>query len=438
MGHSKLQHFFWLLAGSEISILRECPNEYNRHANIGMMILITSVFAFFTAYVAGITFVNGNPLGVILFATVWSLLVFSIDRSMVNSIKRDPNATTQPFWSFFIPRLILAIILAFFMSIPLDHIVFPEAIERQMRINVHKDWLNRQEELNRGYDVSERESDLKTIAVEIKGIEDELKSDCPLPDYKSSIKSYNDCAIAIPPLRADVENKKAAASRYYGRLPTSRTGARIIDATYLALRRARDDVQRSLRDRVKECNTYHDEAKRIDSAWRASKQTELGERSSLHTKSETKLNTDKDNIRDDAETFKNELAGMIGFDTKFTTLFLIPNWGVQVLKWAIFLALLVIEILPTYLKLKTPVGQYDRRMQEREDIMINDITARVSSEKDITKQTEVHRMASEIELNKTIINKIGAIELRLAQELLDEWEQKARTQSKKNVADANL
>ena len=68
---------------------------------------------------------------------------------MVNSIKKDPDTSTQPFWSFFIPRLILATILAFFMSIPLDHIVFPEAIERQMKVNVHNDWLRRQDELTR-------------------------------------------------------------------------------------------------------------------------------------------------------------------------------------------------------------------------------------------------------------------------------------------------
>ena len=41
MKYSKVQYFFWLISGSEISVLRECENEYNRHANIGMMILIT-------------------------------------------------------------------------------------------------------------------------------------------------------------------------------------------------------------------------------------------------------------------------------------------------------------------------------------------------------------------------------------------------------------
>src|ERR1700749_98342 len=154
MKYSKLQYFFWLISGSEISVLQECENEYNRHANIGMMIIITSVFGFFTAYIAGTTFASRSRWGVLGFATIWALLVFAIDRSMVNSIKKDPDAPAQPFGSFFIPRLILATILAFFMSIPLDHIIFPEAIERQMKLNVHNDWLRRQEELTGGFNIA--------------------------------------------------------------------------------------------------------------------------------------------------------------------------------------------------------------------------------------------------------------------------------------------
>jgi hypothetical protein len=124
---------------------------------------------------------------------------------------------------------------------------------------------------------------------------------------------------------------------------------------------------------------------------------------------------------------------MTGFDTKFTTLFLMPNWGVQVLKWAIFLALLVIEILPTYLKLKTPVGQYDMKMHEREVMTKNDIKARVNSEEQIANQTEAHRVTAEVELNKTVIDRVADIELRLAEEMLEDWEQIARAQAQRNV-----
>ena len=85
--YSKIQYFLWLVAGSEISVLKKCPNDYNRHANIGLMIIITSLFAGITAFVAGTTFEKENTTGVVIFALVWAFLIFSLDRSMVNSIK---------------------------------------------------------------------------------------------------------------------------------------------------------------------------------------------------------------------------------------------------------------------------------------------------------------------------------------------------------------
>jgi hypothetical protein len=128
---------------------------------------------------------------------------------------------------------------------------------------------------------------------------------------------------------------------------------------------------------------------------------------------------------------------MTGFDTKFTTLFLMPSWGVQVLKWAIFFALLVIEILPTYLKLKTPVGQYDRRMQEREDMVKNSVVARVSAEQEIVRKSEEHRTNKEVELNKAVIDRVAAIELKLAEEMLAEWEKAARVESRRTFSEVS-
>lgn len=433
MKYSRVHYFFWLISGSEISVLKECENEYNRHANIGMMIVITSVFGFFTACVAGTTFASGNTWAVLGFAAIWALLVFAIDRSMVNSIKKDPEATAQPFWSFFLPRLLLATILAFFMSIPLDHIVFPEAIERQMKLNIHNDWLRRQKELTEGLNVVGTDAALKAVETELTGLRGELDSECPLPSYSEAKQSYDECSQKLPPLRADYENKKRAAADYFNQLPLSSHGKRIINQTYAALRGARNEAEAALSRQTKECEGYRNEARHIDSEWRTAKQQEINERDSQRSQTQNRLNSDQETVRTDSNTFKAELEGMKGFDTKFTTLFLMPNWGVQVLKWAIFLALLVIEILPTYLKLKTPVGQYDMKMHEREVMTKNDIKARVLSEEAIVNQTEAHRVAAEVTLNKAVIDRIADIELRLAEEMLNDWEQVARAEAQRNV-----
>ncbi len=437
MKYSRFQYFFWLISGSEISVLRECENEYNRHANIGMMILITAMFAFFTAYVAGATFASGNAWAVLGFATVWALLIFAIDRSMVNSIKKDPDAAKQPFWSYFFPRLLLATILAFFMSIPLDHIVFPEAIERQMKLNVHQDWLRRQEELTRGFNVAGTNTSLTNMDTELGGLRAGLNSDCPLPNYRDAMQNLNQCTPTLDQLQSDYEKKKTAAANYFNRLPLTPRGKRIVDQTYQALWRQRNDAKAAVDQQKRTCDGYRDEAHQIDSDWRAAKQKEIDDKASQRSKTQDKLTKDQETVRTESDTFREELAAMKGFDTKFTTLFLMPSWGVQVLKWAIFMALLVIEILPTYLKLKTPIGQYDMKMHEREEITGNEIKARVASERDITTQTEAHRVSAEVALNNAVIDRIAEIELRLAEEMLDEWEEIARAEAQRNVRESN-
>jgi hypothetical protein len=434
--YSKFQYFFWLISGSEISSLKDCPEDYNRHANIGMMILITSIFAFGTAFIAGMTFANSNPFGVFLFAIMWGILIFALDRSMVNSIKRDPEATVQPFWSYFIPRFILAFILAFFMSVPLDHIVFPEAIERQMKINVHDDWLKRQNELNQGYNVADQEKDVAKMESDLAKIDSTLKSDCPLPEYKQAQNDYNNSLPKIPPLKTSYDNKVKERKEYYHQLQIKADSINPpIDGTWLALNEDCKNANASFKSQQAETETYKQEAKRIEKEWRENLQKKYDSKDSLHTASDAKLKVDKDSVETNASDFKKDLQDMTGFDTKFTTLFLMPNWGVQILKWAIFLALLVIEILPTYLKLRTPIGEYDVEISKKERAHSSRARHFVTKEDEIAEESERYRKEKELKLNKAVVDKIAEIELRLANESLDDWEKEAMTQIKTNGAD---
>ncbi len=438
MKYSKLQYFLWLISGSEISVLEKCPNEYNRHANIGLMILVTTLFAAFTSFVAGYTFAPDNLIGVALFSLSWALLIFAIDRSMVNSIKRDPNVTEIPFWQYFVPRLILAFILAFFMSIPLDHIVFHEKIERQMIENNNNDWLKQQDDLNKGFDIVRRDSNIVSLSKKVDALNEKLESGCPLPNYKQAVSDYNYCNPKIKPLEIAYYNKIKERKAYYRQLQLNQnTQNPNTDSRWRALNEEGKTAYRIWQSQKTECEGYNNEAKRIDSIWHAGLTAEISRKDSLYQKQDALLKADQDSVVIKSANFKSEIDRLKGFDTQFTTLFLMPNWGVQILKWLIFLALLVIEILPTYLKLKTPIGQYDRRMQEREDITALEIEKNLDAEKEIREKTESHRVAVETKLNNTIYDKISEIELKLAEETLTEWEKKARINRDTNVDRAN-
>jgi len=438
MKYSRIQFFFWLISGSEISALKNCPNEYNRHANIGMMILITSSFAFFTAFIAGGTFVEKNVLGVTFFAFIWAILIFAIDRSMVNSIKKDPKIAFMSFWPFFIPRLILAFILAFFMSIPLDHIVFAQRIDRQMKENNKNDWLKQQTDLNMGYHTDLRESEVKTYDKEKKEIEKELLSDCPRQDYKAKVSEYK---LLRNQAAANESEYNQALNLVNSMIAKREREQDTIKPRYLpediVLFQKRNRAKAEWLSKLSECKSAKSAAEKIDKDWREGKEKDFNKKDSLSNKGLTKLNLDKDTIAKNVAKFKSEIESQNGFDTRFVTLFLMPNWGVQILKWAIFLALLVIEILPTYLKLKTPIGQYDWEVYKRDKIMANDVEQKILFENEISKGTESYRMTKEIDLNEKIITKVAEIELNLANETLNEWEKQARDSMKSNVSSAN-
>lgn len=406
--YSGLQYFLWLLAGSEISVLSKCPNDYNRHANIGLMILMTSVFASFTGFIAGFTF-SHSILGAMLFAVIWGALIFSLDRSMVNSIKKDPTQAEKSMMQYFWPRFFLAVILSFFMSIPLDHIVFKSRIEYQLEKNNINDLKERSSYLNNKFKTKEDSVEASEALNNAEEIENELKSDCPLPEYKTKILEYNTCKSQLTKIKPRI---------YYtnnDNEPISRP-----NPAYIKKRN--------------ECGKLKVEASQIESLWRTQKQQEAQSEKmrGLSIKTKKKINDSIISVKTDSlETGLNIMKG--AFDTQFVTLFLMPNFGVQFLKWLIFLALLVIEILPTYLKLKTPVGQYDWEMYYQEKNTEEEVKTKIDALTNKLKNIEDYRTSKEVDLNKKMIDKVVDIEEKLANEMLEDWEIKAREEMKINV-----
>jgi hypothetical protein len=462
--YSKIQYFLWLVAGSEISVLKKCPNDYNRHANIGLMIIITSLFAGITAFVAGSTFakenvlINGkvieqvNTLGVSIFAFIWAFLIFSLDRSMVNSIKKNPNETEKSIWSYFAPRLVLAIILSFFMSIPIEHIVFKEKIAFQMSENNKNNWLKRFEELNKGYDTKNTETSLNIYTSNSDKLDKELQKDCkecPLDEYKNPIATANQIDRNELPILAGNKRKAQKAvddystelnriqTEYWNQTHSSNEQVKKVrlkpDGELRRLYNENTIAKNQFNTKDQEVYRLRREAQVACDKWKEEKRKEKARVDSLKAKSQDLLIANSDSIRIQSDKYKKEIEAMQGFDTQFVTLFLMPDAGVQVLKWLIFLALLVIEILPTYLKLKTPIGQYDNQMHQAEIDTSDELNKRSIKYQETLEEIEEYRKRKEIEMNKNLIDKVVAIEEKLANEMLVEWEIKARNQMKNNV-----
>jgi hypothetical protein len=443
--YSRTQKVLWLIAGSEISALEKCPNDYNRHANIGLMILITSLFAAFTSFVAAKTFVEDSSWGVVAFAMMWAMVIFSMDRSMVNSIKKEPGKADKFNWGYFWPRLVLAIILSFFMSIPLDHIVFKDKIAYQMDKNANADWQTRLAELKSGYNIQGDSSAFNKYDGQSEVLENKINqgcTGCPDDEYRTNKGQADNITQQLPTLSRSKTTAENNFSNYLGSLRRAQTpeGKPLISSSRVnwnsnlrSLSVTRNNARALYNSKSIEARNLYAKANAACLSWKNRILQDKQRIDTLREKTRSRLDSSITTVAAKSGEYIDKLDKMQGFDTQFVTLFLMPDWGVQILKWLIFLALLVIEILPTYLKLKTPVGQYDWEMYRRDMETEIEVNAKIESAKTGIKDIENYRSKSEVELNKKVIDKMVVIEEELANQMLNEWESKARSQMKNDI-----
>ena len=106
-----INEFLWSCAGVNKDILRQYPNEYAKYAGSGGTILFTALMAVFSGGYA-MYFVFNNIIITFLFAIFWGLLIFNLDRFIVNSMYSDGKDTIT--WRKFksaLPRFIMAIFI---------------------------------------------------------------------------------------------------------------------------------------------------------------------------------------------------------------------------------------------------------------------------------------------------------------------------------------
>lgn len=138
---SYFTRFLWFVAGADIEMLSLCPLDYKKYEAIGMTILMTALVGFAAGSSVAWYFTE-DALWTLVFGLFWSLLIFSIDRSLVVTLKKDPYKK-----SYYVLPLVfrgfLAILVAGIMSIPLELLVFNGFIQNGIE-NYKSDLLKQQ------------------------------------------------------------------------------------------------------------------------------------------------------------------------------------------------------------------------------------------------------------------------------------------------------
>lgn len=449
--YSRLQYFLWLVSGSEISILKNCTSDYNRHAGIGFTILMTSLFGAFAGGYAGFYFTH-SFFGAVVFGLLWGVLIFSIDRTMVVSMKKRPGDTWKGYSGQVIARAILAALIAFIISIPLELLVFKDNIDAGL--SLYK--VNKQQQLANSLDSLYKPAEDSVKAATEGARADSLQqvslSDPKDESFKQLIQKSNNLSSLISNIKNEGDQLSARARAYlndsyqinsqgvrelnkgssdYRQYLTYKAGANKKYSEASRYKQDKNKVDQEIENRREQ----HRKQYQILSETARAEQREIDSILKINIikidstrkifESELKKIDNSFSVRFDVMTFlakKRDAAGQREYPSVFFLL------------WLIRILFFVIEILPTVAKVMTPFGAYDMALYEAEKNLkeIKLPAAKKALEKLVEEDNLIereerirqqrYRAEKEGQMHDELVDRIMDAQNRMANKILDDWE----------------
>lgn len=450
-----LNEFFWICAGVNRKVLRQCPTDYAKYAGIGGTILFTALMAMLSGGYALYT-VFDNPQTAVAFGVFWGLLIFNLDRFIVNTMYSDGKVTIS--WREFysgLPRIIMAIFLGIVISTPLELRIFEDAID--IRIEQDKEELirmriagtvherdsiakKRDETLN---GVTLFDSEITTSSTETNNLLSEmnnLKSQCSAID--ATIENLNRQIASLRLKLGSLDDKSPQRSRLQIQIRNlnqkKKTQLMKKNTLSAAIRHTNGELAASdqnLKDIMKqkqaetkrECNRLQ---KNVDSL-----NTVISEANIRH------IDWTKEQIKENG-SFRDKLdVEYKGFQAKMSAFSKLKDDSQSTFLSSLFIMLLfiIIETAPTFFKMMIASGPYDdllraemHRVKVLSDKRISDINDDVNTEVRISVQKNIERLETENLTNKKILEQIAAAQAQLLETAIEEWKKEELKKIKEN------
>ncbi len=404
-----LNEFLWICAGANRSVLRQCPTEYAKYAGIGGTILFTALMAMLSGGYAFYTIFEEVSTAC-FFGVFWGLLIFNLDRFMVNTMYSDGKHTiSKDELLGGLPRIILAIFLGIIISVPIELRIFDDKIQSQLLIDQGKvgdDVRNANEEL---YNERNR-------IIELRGTyEDKLKElqTGTSDGYASRIATMErDLQVAEDKLYNETNGTGVTKKRGYG--PAAKQLQEQVDRMRLALSSLREEERI-----VKSQNQEYINRQMI------STQSYIDDLDRQLNNVNSQI-IQKENERDKATN------ALTGFTARLKALSEITDYNnnttLFIARLMIMLLFITIEIIPTLFKMMMTAGPYDNllraemhRIKVLSDKRISDINDDINTEVYISVEKNKARIESELSANKMILEKLATTQASLLEEAIERW-----------------
>ena len=139
---NQLTDFFITCSGIHRSILKKSPTDTNKYIGIGATVFFTGLLAAISSGYAIYTVFDSWVVSC-LFAIVWGLMIFNLDRYLVSSMKHAGSGW-RDFWTA-TPRILMAIVISIVISKPLELKIFEKEINAEL-ISMEQEVYKKQSE----------------------------------------------------------------------------------------------------------------------------------------------------------------------------------------------------------------------------------------------------------------------------------------------------
>lgn len=468
---NRLQKILWNVAGAELPILEKCQTDHKKYSAIGATILMTAFIALCAGTSAAWFFTqkgtnsSGSFGWSLAFGFLWATLIFCIDRSLVITLKKKEDRKKTWWMIPFVSRAALAVIVALMVSVPLELVIFEDYIKgnednfdakqvellgEQLRSNSGENVLDARisgadTTLNKlGKETERLGKDVDNLQSQINRLEAEKKN--PQSSaylnaknrYDAALKRYNEASANY-----NTENRKeypsqAALDRYSGQMKSAGSdmaaAKRDRDAAADAWRRGKQEQIDRLTPQLEAKRT---EKKQKDQSYNTTLTSQLKDKERAQEAAKE---------REIIEASKKE---KLAEGNHFIRNFQILEYAVwqrdknrkltdvtQLLfLWLIRVLFFIVEILPTVVKIVSPVGSYERMVAAEENNLIEYMNSgeycdmiknihklALSTQEELQKQQH----DAEIELKKDILDKVKTAQMEVAHLAIEKWKKQEK------------
>lgn len=461
----KLNEFLWWVAGADSERLQQCPSDQKRFGAIGMVILTTAFVAFLAGTAAAMFFTQkdgatSGQLGwSIAFGVLWAIIIFMIDRSLVVTMKKDPTKENQfsTVAGPFIFRMFLAAIIALMISTPLELYIFRSFIDeegekyKELKVEEFKGSTDESREIQQIDTRNERsmriiEENKQAIGPKEQTISknEQKKDSLKLLLDKPNTKRYHTAV-------QELNNNRMKLNEEDAKLKVASTFA---DSTRIQKRKEQiqKDINKNKKDIFDEKQKWNTPIKAQISKLEEDNEMLMAERDELkkEIRSEKREMNRQDSIRNE-HAIKLQDKDSVYLSKITNADKLIRNY--QILNhalyekdengslknstmlffyWLICIIFFLIELLPTLVKVITPVGVYDRLVYEEEKSLNdyfqseeyhNSVLAQQKANMQYEANMRKQRQGIEGNSQLEILKQASLAQNEIANEAINKWKQ---------------